>query len=186
MRVVLAAAACLVTLPAVAQPAQPYAGLEARPVKALSQQQIQDLRAGRGMGLALPAELNGYPGPVHVLDLADQLALSDAQRARVRELYESMTAEAVPLGERLIGQETELDALFWSKTVTPANLAATTAAIGVTQATLRATHLKYHLSTLDALTPEQVATYNRLRGYGRGASPHGDRHHGPHGAGHRP
>ena len=41
----------------------PYAGLEQRAVKALSEQQIADLRAGRGMGLALPAELNGYPRP---------------------------------------------------------------------------------------------------------------------------
>ena len=49
---------------------QPYAGLQARPVKALSDQQIADLRAGRGMGLALAAELNGYPGPMHVLELA--------------------------------------------------------------------------------------------------------------------
>ena len=45
----------------------PYAGMQARPVKALSDQQIADLKAGRGMGLALPAELNGYPGPSHVL-----------------------------------------------------------------------------------------------------------------------
>ena len=52
------------------QPAAPYAGYQQRPIKALSEQQIADLRAGRGMGLALAAELNGYPGPVHVLALA--------------------------------------------------------------------------------------------------------------------
>lgn len=46
-----------------------YAGTQARPVKALSDQQLADLRAGRGMGMALPGELNGYPGPVHVLEL---------------------------------------------------------------------------------------------------------------------
>lgn len=34
-----------------------YSGLEHRAVKALSDQQIADLRAGRGLGLALPAEL---------------------------------------------------------------------------------------------------------------------------------
>ncbi len=42
--------------------AAPYAGFQDRPIKALSQQQIDDLQAGRGMGLALAAELNGYPG----------------------------------------------------------------------------------------------------------------------------
>jgi hypothetical protein len=38
-------------------------GMQSRPIKALSDQQVSDLRAGRGMGLALAAELNGYPGP---------------------------------------------------------------------------------------------------------------------------
>ena len=58
----------------------PYAGMQARPIKALSDQQIADLKAGRGMGLALAAELNGYPGPLHVLELADKLDLSAEQR----------------------------------------------------------------------------------------------------------
>ena len=70
--------------PALAQSQQPYAGLEARPIKALSEQQIADLRAGRGMGLALAAELNGYPGPMHALELADALDLSGQQRARMQ------------------------------------------------------------------------------------------------------
>jgi len=48
---------------------EPYAGMQTRSIKALSDQQIADLKAGRGMGLALPAELNGYPGPIHVLEL---------------------------------------------------------------------------------------------------------------------
>src|SRR5258708_7085156 len=65
---------------------QPYAGLEGRSIKALSEQQIADLQAGRGMGLALAAELNGYPGPMHVLEFADSLGLSDQQRAKMQEL----------------------------------------------------------------------------------------------------
>jgi hypothetical protein len=60
----------------------PYAGLEKRAIKALSDAQIADLRAGRGMGLALPAELNGYPGPVHVLELGDRLGLDAEQEER--------------------------------------------------------------------------------------------------------
>ena len=58
----------------------PYVGMQTRSIKARSDQQIADLKAGRGMGLALPAELNGYPGPAHVLELSDQLGLS-AERA---------------------------------------------------------------------------------------------------------
>ena len=64
------------------------------------------------MGLALAAELNGYPGPMHVLELADSLHLSDQQRAKMQELFAAMKAEAIPLGERLIAQEADLDKQF--------------------------------------------------------------------------
>jgi hypothetical protein len=164
--------------PVQAQP-QPYSGLQARPVKALSDRQIADLRAGRGMGLALPAELNGYPGPMHVLELADRLALTDAQRARMQALYEAMKAEAVPIGERLIAQETDLDGRFASRTITPAALAAATDAIGATQGQLRAAHLRYHLLTAEALTLDQVRAYAVLRGYAGGHA--GGAHGGEHG-----
>jgi hypothetical protein len=102
-----------------APPRQPYAALGERPVKALSQEQIADLRAGRGMGLALAAELNGYPGPLHALEHADALGLSAAQRERTKALFDRMKAEAVPLGERLIEEETALDRLFATKSVEP-------------------------------------------------------------------
>ena len=158
---------------------QPYAGMQARPIKALSDQQIDDLKAGRGMGLALAAELNGYPGPVHVLELADGLGLSDAQRATMQELFAAMKSEAVTLGETLIAQEAELDRQFAGRTVTPTSLAESAQAIGATQAALRAAHLKYHLSTVDALTHSQVQRYSELRGYAAGHQPqhhHGGRH----------
>ncbi len=159
-------------------PTSPYSGLEGRTIKSLSDDQIADLRAGRGMGLALPAELNGYPGPVHVLELADRLGLTGDQRTRVQELHAAMKAETVPLGERLIAQETDLDRQFASKSVTPASLQAATADIGVTQGTLRGAHLRYHLSTLEVLTPEQVRLYGELRGYGKsGGHGHGTKGH---------
>jgi Spy/CpxP family protein refolding chaperone len=172
--------------PALAQhhagPPSPYAGLEQRPVKALSEQQIADLRAGRGMSLALPAELNGYPGPLHVLELAERLSLTDGQRARVRELFDSMKREAVSLGEELISREAELDRQFAARTITPASLTVHTDAIGETQAALRRTHLKYHLATVEVLTPEQVRRYGELRGYGRpdAAGGHGHGRSHPH------
>jgi Spy/CpxP family protein refolding chaperone len=158
---------------AVAQSHQPYAGLEVRPIKALSEQQISDLRAGRGMGLAVAAELNGYPGPMHVLEMADALDLSSQQRAKMQELFAAMKAEAIPLGERLIAQEAGLDKAFANKTITAATLAASTEAIGATHAALRQTHLKYHLSTVEVLTPAQVQRYGELRGYKGGVQhPH--------------
>ena len=152
--------------PAISSPAaSPYAGLDSRPVKALSPEQLADLRAGRGMGLALPAELNGYPGPTHVLELAGLLGLTPEQRLRTEALVAAMKAEAIPLGERLIADETTLDRLFADKQATAGTLDTASARIGVTQAALRAAHLRYHLDMVAVLTPEQVERYAALRGY---------------------
>jgi Spy/CpxP family protein refolding chaperone len=143
----------------------PYAGSQQRAIKALSEQQLSDLRAGRGMGLALAAEVNGYPGPSHVLELADQLELSAEQRRRMRELFDSMKAEAVPVGETLIERESALDRVFAERTISPDTLVRLTAQIGETQGRLRAVHLKYHLTTADLLSPQQRHRYAALRGY---------------------
>src|ERR1700710_2533807 len=90
----------------------PYAGMQTRPIKALSEQQVADLKAGRGMGMALAAELNGYPGPSHVLELSDKLTLSEDQKVRIKQLFDSMKAESVPLGEQLLAQEAALNQQF--------------------------------------------------------------------------
>ena len=163
-RTFIFAAMLLASTTVVAQ--TPYAGMQTRPIKALSEQQMADLGAGRGMGLALAAELNGYPGPSHVLELADRLELSADQRASIQRLFDSMKAEALPLGSKLIEQEADLDQQFASRTVTPESLKASTAAVAVTQGELRETHLRYHLSTAAVLGPGQMQRYAELRGYG--------------------
>jgi hypothetical protein len=158
--------ACSLILIATTASAQtPYAGMQTRSIKSLSEQQVADLRAGRGMGLALAAELNGYPGPSHVLELADKLELSAEQRTNIQGLFDGMKAEALPLGAKLIEQEADLDKQFASRTITPESLKASTAAVAVTQGQLRDTHLKYHLSTAAVLTPGQMKRYAELRGY---------------------
>jgi LTXXQ motif family protein len=154
----------------------PYVGMQTRPIKALSEQQVADLKAGRGMGLALAAELNGYPGPAHVLELAEQLGLSADQRARIQSLFDSMKAEALPLGAKLLDQESALDRQFADHSITPETLKVATAQIGLTQAELRNTHLKYHLHAAQILTPDQMQRYAVLRGYGS-AAPTQHRHH---------
>ena len=157
---------------------QPYAGMESRPIKTFSDQQIEDLQAGRGMGLALAAELNGYPGPVHAVELADKLGLSTDQVAKLKALFEAMKAEAIPIGATLISQERALNEDFARQTITPSSLATNTQQIGATQASLRAAHLKYHLATVAILMPDQVKRYNELRGYTGGiASQHQHRTH---------
>jgi hypothetical protein len=163
MKLPILAVAVLLSGTAVAQ--SPYAGMQNRPFKALSEQQVADLKAGRGMGLALPAELNGYPGPSHLLELADRLELSPSQRDSIKQLFDSMKAEAVPVGERLIEQEEKLDRQFANRTVTPDGLKVATSEISATQAELRNTHLKYHLETVQILSDQQMHQYALLRGY---------------------
>lgn len=145
--------------------ATPYAAMIARDIKGLSAEQVADLRAGRGMGLALSAELNGYPGPVHVIEHAAALNLSPEQRRRTEDLVGSMKAEAIPIGVRLIEAEATLDRDFREGAFTPAALNVAVTRIATLQGDLRAAHLRYHLAMVELLTPVQVARYNQLRGY---------------------
>jgi hypothetical protein len=147
------------------RPAQPYAGMQTRDIKTLSREEMADLAAGRGMGLALAAELNGYPGPAHVLELADKLRLSDTQRTKVKQLFESMKSEAIPVGQKLVAAERDLNHEFAERTITPERLEAATAAIAAIRGELRNTHLKYHLATAALLSPDQIRSYTELRGY---------------------
>ena len=144
---------------------RPYAGMEQRPIKALSDQDIGELRAGRGMGLALPAELNGLPGPRHVLDLADRLGLSAAQRAVMQRMFDEMREVAVALGERVLDREAALDRLFAAPAHDEADMRSLVTEIAALRGDLRFTHLRYHLRTSEALTQEQIALYRRERGY---------------------
>lgn len=143
----------------------PYAGFQTREIKALSSQQVEDLRAGRGMSLALAAELNGFPGPMHAMELATQLNLSAEQRTKIQARFVVMQKEAKDLGEQLIAAERELDSLFKSRQITPASLNSQTQKIAQIQGKLRAVHLGKHLEMVQILNSEQVSTYNRLRGY---------------------
>lgn len=157
----------------------PYAGQEARAIKALSGDDLAALRRGDGMGLALAAELNHYPGPRHVLELADALALTPEQRAETEAVMAAMRAEAVRLGEAVIGREEALDALFAGGDATPEAVRAVLAELGALRADLRFAHLNAHLAMRRLLTPEQVAHYDRLRGYG-GGHPAGHDHAAGH------
>jgi Spy/CpxP family protein refolding chaperone len=94
-------------------------------------------------------------------------------------LFEAMKADAIPVGERLIEQETRLDRLFAERQITPASLRTVTEEIGSTQARLREAHLKYHLAMMAVLSADQIAKYQTLRGYGSnaGQQQHPHRHH---------
>lgn len=151
----------------------PYAGQQARNIKALSAQEAQDLIDGKGMGLAKAAELNSYPGPMHVLELAQPLKLSDAQRDGSTRLMATHKDEVRALGRQLVDAERELDQAFATRRIDAASLTSHLQRIGALQAAIRDAHLQTHLKQAALLTPAQVAQYNQLRGYGDdAASPH--------------
>lgn len=160
-----------------AEPQHSYAGQQTRPIKALDAEQVAGLLAGRGLGYAKAAELNRYPGPMHVLELAQPLALTDAQLESTRAIRARVEARATALGAQLVAAESELDVLFQSGAADTDNVAAALEAIGQLQAQLRGVHLNAHIEQREVLTPEQVERYVQLRGYG------GDGH-GAHGHGH--
>jgi Spy/CpxP family protein refolding chaperone len=156
----------LISLPTiVAAATSPYAGWQTRAIKALSAEQIDDLRNGRGMSLALPAELNGYPGPKHILELSDQLGLSPDQVERVRAAFAAMRSEAQQVGAEVLEAEQRLEALFASGRIDENSLATQVEETGRRWSRLRTVHLKYHLSVLPILTPQQRQRYQMLRGY---------------------
>jgi len=159
---------------------QPYAGLEKRAVKALSETEIADLLAGRGMGLAKAAELNGYPGPAHLLENAAALNLSDDQRRAIEAIRARMAAAAEALGREILARERELDAAFAEARIDAAELRAKTDAIAALMGRLRAVHLAAHIEARPLLTAAQIADYNKLRGYAGSGEPqqhHPRRHH---------
>ena len=157
---------------AAAQNQSGYAGQQHRAIKALSEQEIADLAAGRGMGLAKAAELNSYPGPMHVLELAARLELTPEQRAATEVLKQAILHYAQPLGVRIIEAERELDHAFAERRIDAAELKRRVDAIAVLQGELRMVHLKTHLDQRALLTSSQVARYDELRGYRSGAPSH--------------
>ena len=174
-------AACIAAFvsEALAAPVSNYAGQQSREIKALPTDDVQSYLSGKGMGLAKAAELNGYPGPSHVLELATELGLTTEQRRRTEALFAAMQASAVRLGRTLVEEERKLDQLFAGKSVTPELLDASLARIGTLQGKVRGVHLDAHLAQVRILTPEQVARYIELRGYAspRESSPHGQHRH---------
>lgn len=145
--------------------ASPYAGFQDRAIKGLSQSDIDELKKGGGWGLALPAELNGAPGPAHVLELKDELDLTAAQIEAVEAIYAAMKADAIAAGERFIAAEAALSDAFAGGMLDDATLTALLEEAAQARAALRFVHLSRHLETPPLLTKRQIHTYNVQRGY---------------------
>ena len=155
---------------------QPYAGQQARVISSLSEQEIADLREGRGMGFARPAELNGYPGPLHVLELAGELKLTSAQQQAVKAIFERMKERARAAGAQYIESERAVTESFRSGADSEAIRNLVRQADGA-RAEVRLAHLEAHIETAPLLTPEQRQLYIELRGYaGQSGSGHEHQH----------
>lgn len=180
MKIITAPLLASLLLIAVHAAPSPYAGEQSRQIKALSEDEISNLLAGRGMGLARAAELNSYPGPRHVLDLGAELSLSTEQTAELTRLFDTMKASALPLGRELVSRETQLDGLFAGKQATAETVLALTRGIGRLQGEVRAVHLNTHIATVALLQPGQIARYDELRGYTSATPAQHDpaKHHG--------
>ncbi len=159
---------------------QPYAGLQTRSIKALSDQETADYLQGNGMGLSKVAELNHYPGPKHVLDQADDLGLSPAQRAKAKKIWQAMDVKARALGETIVAKEAVLERSYSSGTATPADTRALLDELARLQADLRYMHLSAHLAMRPALSAEQISKYDALRGYSDGTAAPAEHHRMKH------
>lgn len=143
-----------------------YKGQESRDIKALSSQKVDDYLNGKGMGYAKAAELNDYPGPRHVLDLSEELSLTQEQMEQTQVLFEAMKAQAVMLGKQLVDKERELDKKFANGTIDESSLSLLLSEIGVLQTKIRRVHLATHLEQKAILSEHQIQQYGQLRGYG--------------------
>jgi Spy/CpxP family protein refolding chaperone len=167
MRFRHAAAASLVMIAlgsaAMAQHEQHAAAAAGAGTSTLTAEAVQQLLNGDGLGLARPAEMNGYPGPKHVLELKTELSLTADQERKVEAIRQQMLEAARPLGRSIVEAERALDESFKAGRMSVAELASGTAAIAGLQGQLRRAHLHAHLLTKPVLTAEQVRKYYELR-----------------------
>lgn len=134
----------------------------------LSDEDAKGFLDGRGMGLAKAAELNGHPGPMHVLELAEELKLTAEQRRAVKAAFDRMKAKAKALGEAYVKAEQAVDGAFKSGTADAGEVAARVAEANRLLGEVRLSHLLAHVEITPLLTAEQRARYAELRGYAGG------------------
>lgn len=137
------------------------------PTRSLTLEEIRGLREGEGMGLARAAELNGYPGPAHLLEAAraGKIHLYAEQREAIERIRTATMAKAQTLGHEILAQEASLEASFRAGRIVEADLARQLEDIGRKLAELRLTHLRAHLLAAAILRPEQIEEYYQFQGY---------------------
>ena len=148
-----------------------YKGQESRLIKSLSQEDIVELKKGGGWGLAKAAELNGFPGPSHLLEMKNKINLTSTQEAKIKVIFKQMKKDAIVLGKKLILLEHQLNDSFSHKSITDKKLERYVQDIMDVRSKLRLVHLSTHLQTPNILTQKQIDLYNGLRGYYKNVDP---------------
>ena len=115
------------------------------------------------MGLDNAAELNGYPDPTHVLELANQLQLTPQQRSKAEHLKRSMKA-AARLGHWLVEAERRLNVLFAKGEADDEKITLLARRVGGLEAEIRLVHLRAHIEMRRVLTADQIKKYYQERG----------------------
>jgi Spy/CpxP family protein refolding chaperone len=167
----------LLAIVALANAGSPYAGEETREIKTLSQEEVEGYLNGKGLGYAKAAELNQFPGPKHVLELGEELALTTEQTSLTQAVFDDMKAQAITFGIQLVDQERELNQQFASQSIDADSLETLLLDIGALQAKIRYVHLSAHLEQKAILTKHQILLYDQLRGYG---TSHNGKHNQSH------
>jgi Spy/CpxP family protein refolding chaperone len=118
---------------------------------------------GRGFGLAFAADQNGYPGPLHVLELKDRLKLTADQEAKAQALLHAMFVESKPKSARLLEAEAKLRRLFADRAADDAAVRTAVDEVERARSEVRLVHLLTHLKTRELLTEDQRRIYHEAR-----------------------
>lgn len=139
-------------------------------IPGLGADEVAELLEGRGMGQARVADVQGYPGPRHVLDAwgAGTLPLSAGQATRIQEIARTMASEARRVGRLVLDTERELALAFRGGGIDATSLRPRVERIAALRGELRTVHLRAHLETRAVLDPAQIARYAELRGHAPG------------------
>ena len=118
---------------------------------------------GRGAGLAFAADQNGYPGPIHVLEVKDRLSLTPVQEREMERLTTKMFAASRPKSAALLDAEARLRRLFADGIADEPRVRAAVAEVERARSEVRLVHLLTHLQTRQALSDEQRRRYHEMR-----------------------
>jgi len=127
----------------------------------------RNISEGRGFGVAFVADQQGYPGPLHVLELKDRLKLTPTQETQVQALLTAMFAESRPKSAQLLDAERKLRKLFADGMADEASVRSAIAEVERVRSEVRMVHLLFHLKTRDLLTGDQRRVYQKVRWSGK-------------------